>query len=99
MNAVGSSALIDLIAGRSSDLELDRAALELAAIEYPGLDPEPWIRELDRHAWAIAERAGDLSDGQRFVEVASTYLFSELGLRGNETDYYNPDNSCLNRVL
>jgi regulator of sirC expression with transglutaminase-like and TPR domain len=99
MSAVGTPGLIDLIAGRGSDMELDRAALELAAIEYPGLDPEPWIRELDRHAWAIAERAGDLSDHQRFVEAAGAYLFGELGLRGNETDYYHPDNSCLHRVL
>ena len=99
MNEGNDPGLVDLIAGRDSGLELDRAALELARIEYPDLDTEHWIRELDRHAWAIAERAGDLSDGEKFVETANQYLFVELGLRGNQTDYYNADNSCLNRVF
>ena len=92
-------ALLDLLAGRSSAIELDRAALEIARIEYPDVDADGCIAELDRHAWAIAERAGDLSDGARFVEAANAYLFGEAGFRGNEDDYYNPDNSCLNRVL
>lgn len=91
--------LVDLLAGRSTEFELDRAALQIARIEYPDLDAAAAIAELDRHAFAIAERAGDLSDGRRFVEVASQYLFGEAGFRGNQEDYYNPDNSCLNRVL
>jgi regulator of sirC expression with transglutaminase-like and TPR domain len=99
MSAVGSGPLLDLLAGRPSDIELDRAALELAKIEHPNLDPEWAIGELDRHAWTIAERTGDLSDGRRFVETANAWLFGEAGLRGNTDDYYNPDNSCLNRVL
>jgi regulator of sirC expression with transglutaminase-like and TPR domain len=80
-------------------MELDRAALEIARIEYPDLDAAASIAELDRLAWAVAERAGDLSDGRRFVEAANSYLFGEAGFCGNENDYYNPDNSCLNRVL
>ncbi len=80
-------------------MELDRAALEIARVEYPDLDADACITQLDRHAWAIAERAGDLSDGRRFVEAANSYLFKEAGFRGNEDDYYHPDNSCLNRVL
>ena len=91
--------LLDLLGRRSSAMELDRAALEIARIEYPDLEAADCIAELDRHAWAIAERAGDLSDGQRFVETANSYLFGEAGFQGNEEDYYNPDNSCLNRVL
>lgn len=94
-----AQALLDLLGGRSSSIELDRAALEIARVEYPDLDASGCIAELDRHAWAIAERAGDLSDGARFVEAANSYLFGEAGFRGNEDDYYHPDNSCLNRVL
>ena len=93
------AALIDLLAGRRTEIELDRAALQIARIEYPDLDADAAIAELDRHAFAIAERARDLSDGQHFVETASRYLFEEAGFQGNQEDYYNPDNSCLNRVL
>jgi regulator of sirC expression with transglutaminase-like and TPR domain len=92
-------ALLDLLAGRSSSIELDRAALEIARLEYPDVDVLSCLLELDRIAWAIAERAGDLSDGPRFVEAANSYLFGDLGFRGNEDDYYNPGNSCLNQVL
>jgi regulator of sirC expression with transglutaminase-like and TPR domain len=94
-----AQSLLDLLARRPSRIELDRAALEIARIEYPDLDADLWITELDRHALAIADRARDLSDGQSFVEAANEYLFVEAGFRGNNEDYYNPENCCLNRVL
>ncbi len=94
-----AQSLLDLLARRPSRIELDRAALEIARIEYPDLDADACITELDHHALAIAERARDLSDGRSFVETANEYLFVEAGFRGNEDDYYNADNSCLNRVL
>jgi regulator of sirC expression with transglutaminase-like and TPR domain len=93
------AALLDLLAGRSSRMALDQAALEIARIEFPDLDPAASIAQLDDFAAAIADRAGDLSDGEKFVRATNEYLFGELGFRGNEEDYYHPDNSCLNRVL
>lgn len=92
-------ALLDLLTNHHSTIELDRAALDLARIEYPDLNAARYISDLDTHALRIAERARDLSDGQCFVEAANEYLFGEAGFRGNEEDYYNPANSCLNRVL
>ncbi len=90
---------MDLLGRRPSSIELDRAALEIAKLEYPDLDADHWVAELDRHAFTIAERAWDLSDGRHFVETANRYLFGELGLSGNDADYYHADNSFLNRVL
>ena len=94
-----AQSLLDLLAGRPSDMELDRAALELARIEYPDLDAGFYVAELDDHAAAIAERAEDLSDGASFVRTANRYLFHEIGLKGNQESYYRADNSFLNRVL
>ena len=99
VSAPGSQELLDLIGRRPSGLELDQAALELASIEYPDLNPAGAIAELDRIAFTIADRATDLSDGECFVETTNRYLFQELGFHGNTTDYYRADNSCLNRVL
>ncbi len=93
------AALVELLAGRPSDLELDRAALEVSRIECPDLDAERAVAQLDEHALAIAERADDLSDGRCFVETANAYLFGAAGFRGSETDYYNPANMCLNSVM
>ena len=91
--------LLELLSGRPSSIELDRAALEIARIAYPDVDAGRYVAELDRHAAAIADRVHDLSDGERFIRAANSWLFGELGLRGNQDDYYNADNSCLNRVL
>jgi regulator of sirC expression with transglutaminase-like and TPR domain len=91
--------LRDLLAGRPSEIDLDRIALEIARIECPDLDAAAALRELDRLAFAIADRAHDLSDGKHFVATASAYLFNDAGFRGNHEDYYDPANSCLNQVL
>ncbi len=88
-----------LLSGRDDDMELDRAALNLATVEFPDLDFGPSLFALDRFANDIADRCRDLSDGREFVRVANQYLFQEIGLRGNADDYYNPRNSCLNEVL
>lgn len=94
-----AQSLLDLLAGRPSDIELDRAAMELARIEYPGLDADLFIAALDDYAFAIAERAHDLNEGRSFIQAANEYLFQELGLKGNQDNYYIADNSFLNRVL
>ena len=99
LDASDSELLRDLLGRKESPLELDRVSLEIARLEYPDLNAQHAIGELDRYALGIAERAQDLSDGERFVETANAYLFGEVGLRGNDEDYYNPDNSFLNRVI
>jgi regulator of sirC expression with transglutaminase-like and TPR domain len=78
---------------------LDIAALEIASIEMPDLDPEPFLRVLDRIASDVAARLPASADGREFVRVANDHLFGDLGFRGNEIDYNDPRNSCLNYVL
>ena len=80
---------------------LDIAALEMAAIDRPGLDSAPYLAMLDRIAVELDTRLGGhvAADGPRFVRIANQYLFDELGFRGNDTDYYDPCNSCLDVVL
>jgi len=92
-------ALFDLLAGNNDDLELDRAALTLARIEFPALDIEPFIAILDSYAVELASRLGECSGGREYVETANQYLFGELGFIGNLQNYYDPRNSCLNEVL
>jgi regulator of sirC expression with transglutaminase-like and TPR domain len=91
--------LLDLLSGRNEEPGLDRAALELARIEYPSLDIEPFIGILDSYAVELSERLAGRSGGSGYVEVANQYLFGELGFTGNAGNYYDPRNSCLNEVL
>ena len=91
--------LLDLLTGRGEEAGLDRAALEIARIEYPGLDIEPFIEILDSHAAELSERLAGRSGGPAYVAAANQYLFEELGFAGNTAHYYDPRNSCLNEVL
>jgi regulator of sirC expression with transglutaminase-like and TPR domain len=91
--------LLDLLAGRNQDVNLDQAALELAEVEFPGLAIEPFLELLDSHAAELAGRLTDATSGEDFVTAANHYLFEELGFRGNTSNYYDARNSCLNEVL
>ena len=74
---------------------MDEAALEIARLEYPELDPKPFLAQLD----ALASAIGTASRGRESLDRLRRVLFEEFGLRGNESDYYDPRNSCLNQVL
>ncbi len=91
--------LRDLLVNGNEDVPLDVAALQLATIEHPGCPVDPFLHLLDSHANEFAERIDSDTDGDEFVELLNQYLIEELGFRGNEEDYYHPDNSCLNEVL
>ena len=78
---------------------LDRAALDVASIHFPGLEPEPFLKQLNELAARLGDRLRNFNDGRDFVETAQRFLFGELGFHGNEEDYFDPRNSCLNQVL
>jgi regulator of sirC expression with transglutaminase-like and TPR domain len=80
---------------------LDRAALELATIQFPGLQPEPYLDQLNDLASRLGDRLRNFNDGRDFVETAQRYLFGELGYHGYEKDedHFDPRNSCLNHAL
>lgn len=85
--------------GEGAKLRLDRAALELATIQFPDLDFEPVLNRLNELASQLGDRLRNFNDGRDFVETAQRFLFQELGFHGNEENYFDPLNSCLNQVL
>lgn len=91
--------LVDLLTGGAEHFHLDRAALQLASIEYPGLEPGPFLDILDSYAVELAARLPGGGDGPEYIRAANEFLFEELGFRGNTENYYDPRNSCLNYVL
>lgn len=82
-----------------ADVALDAAALEIARIEFPDLNPQPYLEVLDGMAARIAARLPSDAGGTEFVEALNREMFREAGFKANRTDYYNPSNSCLNVVL
>ena len=97
MKGVKWDGSLEKLLGGDESVTLDRAALELARLEFPGLEPQTWIDLLDFHAGTIARRLD--GDPHAFLREAHHYLFEEQGFRGNDSSYYDPHNSCLNEVL
>ncbi|MBX2865380.1 MAG: transglutaminase-like domain-containing protein [Leptolyngbyaceae cyanobacterium MAG.088] len=78
-------------------LELASAALCPAQEIYPELDPASFYQQLDDIAVAIRPSISDYP--LKTIQAINQQLYGELGFRGNQIDYYDPDNSYLNRVL
>ena len=88
-----------LLAGSRDDVPLDVAALQIAQIEYPEVNPAPFLEILDSYAREVGDRLTSRTNGEDFVATLNQYLFEELGFAGNDQEYYHPGNSCLNEVL
>jgi regulator of sirC expression with transglutaminase-like and TPR domain len=88
-----------LAAGEEADLDLARAALYLAAEEYPALDAEAYVARLDAMAHDAADLPLDTAPPLGRLLALNRYLFAEQGFTGNAHHYYDPRNSFLNEVL
>ncbi len=74
-------------------------AICLAQDEYPDLDVEQILSDVDQLLARLKRRLPvDASDLQR-LRALNQFFFRDLGFGGNINDYYDPDNSYLNTVL
>jgi regulator of sirC expression with transglutaminase-like and TPR domain len=81
----------------AAPFDLAELALELARDEYPQLDVEAYLSELDGLAHEVRPRlSGSLAAR---VRAFTRFLFHDLGFRGDQRDYYDPRNSYLNDVM
>jgi regulator of sirC expression with transglutaminase-like and TPR domain len=77
---------------------LDLVALAIARLDDEPFDDDEVLATLDE--WAVSVRvaaAGHTAEGS--VEVLAAMLGGKLGLRGDEDQYDDPENSFLPRVL
>jgi len=88
------------ICGTISDLvDLERACWYLAQIFQPGVDIEPYQKTIDAWSRELRDRLSHCdSDSSRAGAMAQLFG-KDIGLRGNEDDYYNARNSLLPCVM
>jgi regulator of sirC expression with transglutaminase-like and TPR domain len=90
---------------RAPGVALAPAALVVARVEYPRLDPEPYLARLDAMGdaarRAVAQYVSDTGDTSAHggIKALNEYLFGHLRFTGNRDQYEDPRNSCLNEVL
>ena len=77
--------------------ELAPAALAIARVEYPSLNPAPYVAALDRMGREAAARLQEIGDDS--VRAFNEYLYDEQGFAGNRERYDDPRNSFINEVL
>jgi len=74
-------------------------ALHIAQGEYPDLDIDSYLHQLDEMADAVRERVQQTMFPERHIAELNRYLFEEKGFKGNVDNYYALDNNFLNAVL
>jgi regulator of sirC expression with transglutaminase-like and TPR domain len=95
-----SRSLFGEIVSRPDDaVDLAEASLLIACEAYPDLEIARYLKHLEQMAAAMRERVRGAARAEELVSALNTYLFGELGFRGNTEEYYDPRNSFLNDVL
>lgn len=89
----------ELVGGPDESLPLARAALQVARIQYPGIDVEDYLGKLDEMAAIVSGRLGRKATPEDTLRAINRHLFVELKFTGNYDEYYDPRNSYLNDVL
>jgi regulator of sirC expression with transglutaminase-like and TPR domain len=84
---------------QGEDLDLERGVWMLAQTRYPDINVAAYQALLDSYAADLEDRLEAGSKPRETLEHVNRYLFGELGFQGNELNYYEADNSYLNRVL
>ncbi len=84
---------------RGEDFDLEEAAWLLAQTQFPDINVEAYQALLDSHVAELRPRVQLYKRANQMLGQINDYLFNELSFAGDEKNYYNPDNSYLNRVL
>lgn len=94
-----------IAASNAPGTALAQAALVIARIEYPRLDPSAYLQQLDAMGEAArcwiehhVDTTGD-SSPLSCIRGFNRYLFDDQRFVGNRDRYEDPRNSCLNEVL
>lgn len=81
------------------EFALFEAAVCLGQDEYPSLDVQAVLGEVDLLLERIKKRLPADAGPVQKLRILNQYFYGDLGFAGNLNDYYDPDNSYVHRVL
>jgi regulator of sirC expression with transglutaminase-like and TPR domain len=87
--------------GNKADDEIDLAgaALLVAKLAYPKMAEAEYVERLDEMGGRLRRRIRNETAPVKKLGELNRLLFEEEKFRGNTENFYDPDNSFLNRVL
>ena len=87
------------LVAEDQNLPLLEAAIAVAQDEYPGLDPQSVLADIDRLGAKLRARLPADAAPLHRLRTLNRYFFGELGFAGNVNDYYDRRNSYLCDVV
>jgi regulator of sirC expression with transglutaminase-like and TPR domain len=84
---------------RDVEFALFEAAISLAQDEYPELDVQTVLSEVDQLLSRVRRRIAADTGAVQKLRILNQFFFQDLGFAGNVNDYYDPDNSFIHILL
>ncbi len=84
---------------QGSKLNLESGLWLLAQTKYPSVSVEGYRAILDSFVYELMDRVDFGADVRAILKAVNRFLFEEQQFAGNEEDYFDPENSYLNRVI
>jgi regulator of sirC expression with transglutaminase-like and TPR domain len=84
---------------QSEELDVEEGAFLLAQTQYPDINNSAYEALFDSYAADLKEQIAGETRVESIIAIINDFLFKQLGFHGNEENYYDPDNSYLNRVV
>ena len=81
------------------EIELDLAALELAALDHPGIELDDYIDELTGIELALRAADGDAAGSVAQAQTLRSVMVGDFGFSGDRTHYDDPQNADLIAVV
>jgi regulator of sirC expression with transglutaminase-like and TPR domain len=89
----------EMIQRPEADIDLARSALLVAAENDPGLDVEAEMARLDSWAGELGRRLDPSWNNLQRLARLRTFMYEDLGFKGDVQGYYSPSNSLLHSVM
>lgn len=84
---------------QGEEFDVEEGVWLLARTQYPQINVAGYRAVLDDFALELRERLDLNGSTEHILGVLNEFLFQRLKFTGNEKNYYDPENSYLNRVL
>ena len=90
---------LEMMDRHEAEIDLARSALLIAAENDPGLNIDDAMLQLERWAHALSERIEPHWNSLQRLARLRTFMYEELGFKGDVQGYYSPENSLLHSVM
>lgn len=99
LRAETDSRFLSFCMHHGEEFDVEQGVWLISKTRYPEINIEAYEAVLDDWTSRIRAMFGSYSRGESQLAIVNDFVFGELGFKGNENQYYDPENSYLNRVM